>query len=335
MIKTLPKIIISVAALFGMFINLHLIHTLSDHSAVSGVEELLSLRMYDWSQSVSKKSDLGGFVTFSILRAVIAAYVASKFEFNLEKALYSIIATAIISGFVLGGVQNAVVSHIGTSLVEKYPAAAKRAISTYYVQRLAWRDNGYKNVLIPEYSGDNIRTIESKLFSVNMFYLVEDPLFVTGDKTRGKDLMALYFNDAVDAQVKQQPWGLPKDNWIYEGFVREFDTAHYDLRRVNNTVVVPVVLATTIFSLILSILVFIGEVFGLAGGSWLKIRVYAVAGVAIALLVTPLFVQTHYHLTPAIQQFNCSYSYCNLAQPVIDWLFRFELGVVKLISFVT
>lgn len=46
MIKTLPKIIISVAALFGMFINLHLIHTLSDHSAVSGVEELLSLRMY-------------------------------------------------------------------------------------------------------------------------------------------------------------------------------------------------------------------------------------------------------------------------------------------------
>ena len=41
MIKTLPKIIISVAALFGMFINLHLIHTLSDHSAVSGVEELL------------------------------------------------------------------------------------------------------------------------------------------------------------------------------------------------------------------------------------------------------------------------------------------------------
>ena len=81
--------------------------------------------------------------------------------------------------------------------------------------------------------------------------------------------------------------------------------------------------------------VFIGEVFGLAGGSWIKIRAYAVAGVAITLLVTPFFVQTHYHLTPSIQQFNCSYSYCNLAQPVIDWLFRFELGVVKLISYVT
>lgn len=334
MLKYLPKVLISSVALFGMLTNLYLIEALSDNTAVAGVEELLSLRMWDWSRSVTQYTDVGGFITFSIVGALLAAYVARKRELSLKATLVAIVCASIISGYVLGNVQGAIVSKVGTTLVQLYPEAAKRAISTYYVQRLTWRDNEFKNVLIPNYTEDNINSIESELFRVNMFYLVDDPLLVVGDKARGKDLMGLYFFDAIDAQSKREPWKDIKDNYIFEGFVNKYQTPQYDLQRIHNTVVMPIVMATTIFSLILSVIVFTAEMLGLCGGHWIKIRLYAVLGVATALLVTPVFIKTDYHSSSAVQALECSYAFCNVAQPAVDWLFRFELGVIRLISVV-
>lgn len=127
------------------------------------------------------------------------------------------------------------------------------------MQRITWRDNEFKNVLIPTYTEENINIIESELFRANMFYLVEDPLLVVGDKARGKDLMSLYFFDAIDAQSKREPWKDIKNNFIFEGFFNKYHTPQYDLQRIQKTVVMPIVMATTIFSLILSIIVFTVE----------------------------------------------------------------------------
>ena len=334
MLKHLPKILVSSVALFGMLTNLYLIDALSDNTAASGVEELLSLRMWDWSRSVTRYTDIGGFISFSLIGAVAAAYVARKRELSLKMTLLSIVGALIVSGFVLGNIQNEIVSNIGTTLVKKYPEAAKRAISTYYVQRVTWRDNEFKNVLIPTYTGTNINTAESELFRVNMFYLVEDPLLVIGDKARGKDLMGLYFFDAIDAQLKREPWNDIRDNFIFEGFVKKYQTPQHDLRRIHNAAVMPILMAVTIFSLILSVIVFTAQLLGFGGGHWIKVRLLGVLGVILALLVTPVFINTDYHLSPAVQELKCSYTFCNVAKPAVDWLFRFELGVVKLISLV-
>lgn len=112
MLKHLPKVLISSVALFGMLTNLYLIETLSDNTAASGVEKLLSLRMWNWTRSVTQYTDVGGFITFSVIGALLAAYVARKRELSLKSTLAVIVCALIISGYVLGSIQNAIVSKI-------------------------------------------------------------------------------------------------------------------------------------------------------------------------------------------------------------------------------
>jgi hypothetical protein len=335
MLKHLPQIILSAAALFGMFININYVDSLSDTSSASGVEEVLPLRIFDWGRSLTQYTDYSGFISFALIGGVCAAYISRKKQLSLPMTLVSIIGSSIIFGALLGSLQNKIISDIGLSLVKKYPEIAQRAISTYYVQRMTWRDNNYKNLLIPAYTGDNIRTTESELFRVNMFYLVDDPILVIGERARGKDLMNIYFSDAVDAQAKLESDSKFRSRWTYKQFSAEYQTAHYDLRRISNTAVLPVVLATTMISLILSVMIFFAQVLGIGGGHWVKVRFYGVAGVAISLLVLPMLITTEFHSSAAINELKCHYAYCNITKPAVDWLFRFELGVVRLIGLVT
>lgn len=335
MLKHLPKIILSAAALFGMLNNIFYVNSLSDTSSASGVEEVRPLRIYDWGGTLTMYSDYSGFTSFALIGGVCAAYISRKKQLSLRMTLLSIIASALICGALLGSLQNKIISDIGLSLVKKYPEIAQRAINTYYVQRMTWRDNNYKNLLIPAYTGENIRTKESQLFRVNMFYLVDDPLLVIGERARGKDLMSIYFADAVDAQAKWESDSKFRSRWHNKQFVDEYQTAHYDLRRISNSAVLPVFLATTMISLILSVMIFFSQVLGLGGGHWVKVRFYALVGVAITILVLPMFINTEFHSSAAINELKCHYAYCNITKPAVDWLFRFELGIVQLVDLVT
>ncbi|MGB9090687.1 MAG: hypothetical protein WCC29_14040 [Pseudomonas farsensis] len=333
MLKHLPKILISSVALFGMLTNLYLINTLSSHTAYTGVEDFHPLRMWERGRDVTQYTTVGGFISFSLIGAVVAAYASQKKGLSLRMTLLAMASAFFISGAVLGNIQNKIVTSIGIMLLENYPETAKRAISTYYVQRMIWRDNEFKNTLIPTYAGSNINTTESELFRVNMFYLIDDPLTVVGDKARNKQLMNLYYFDAVDAQRQREPWRV-SDNFTFDDFTKNFQTPQHDVQRVYNTAVIPIVMASTILSLILSILIFAAQMLGLGGGHWVKVRLIGVLGVAILLLTTPVFIRADYHSVQGAQEQLCSQAFCNAKKYAVDWLFRFELGIVRLISVV-
>lgn len=332
MLKHLPKIILSSAAFFGMLNSIMYIGGLSNNTAVSGVEEVLPLRLFDWGSGVAINGNYSSFISFALIGGVCASFISRKKQLSLRMTVLLIIGVAIFSGTVLGNIQNQIVSNIGHSLVTKYPGLADRAISTYYVQRITARDNNYKNTLIPAYAGDNANSIESMLFIVNMFYLVDDPIVVVGDRVRGQDLMKIYFADAVDNQAKYEDDIGFRNRWKFKEFFDEYQTPHYDLRRISNTVVLPVVLASTMIGLILSTMIFFAQIIGLGGGHWVKIRFYAIAGLALTVLSVPLFINTEFHSSPGVKAFQCRTTYCDITKPVMDWFFRFELGVVNLIN---
>lgn len=334
MLKHLPKIVLSVAALFGMWNSFVYIDRLSDTSAASGVEEVLPLRLFDWSQGVELNANFGSFLTFALIGGVCASFIARRKDLSTTVTLVLIIVSGLLCGSILGGIQNRIVANIGHSIVAKHPDLAEKAITTYYVQRITSLGNNYKNALVPSYAGDNARSVESELFIVNMFYLVDDPVLVIGNQVRGQDLMKVYFADAVDRQARNEPWVASKYQWKFSEFFKEYQTPHYDLRRISNAVVQPIVLAITMLGLLLSAMIFVSQLLGLGGGHFLKVRTYALAGLAIVVLTVPLLTDSKFHGSPAVAGIQCHTPYCGISRSAMDWFFRFELGVLNLMSLV-
>jgi len=335
MIERLPKIILVLVAAFGLFVNFNYIDTLSDLTAWSGVEDEIGLFMY--SQGVMKQdrlSFMSGLISFGILGAIIAGFVSRKANLSTLKSLIAMSLAFVVVGLTLGKLQNQFVSSIGHRLVAEYPDKAKQALEAYYVQRLTYRDMRHKNALIPGYTGDSINSLESELFRVNVFYLMSDPLSVLPRRIDRKDLLGAYFDEylAYERQVRIDNY--VKINFSRPDFFRIYDTPDNDLKRINNAAVIPAVLAASIFSLMISAFVFVGELLTLGSKSWIKVRVTALLAVFCAVLLAPVFISSLYDPIAARQASSCASFTCGVQVHFIDWLFRFEIGVLRLMSLV-
>lgn len=335
MLDRLPKILIAAAAAFGLFINLALISTLAELSAWTGVEDEIGLNMQFHIRNMNRQSFIAGFITFGLLGALCAAFISRRNGWNLKRTLAAIGIAFVVVGGLLGEVQNQVVSSIGHRLVTHYPQQARLALDTYYVQRLMWRDHGYKNTLVPAYTGVAKNSTEAELFRVNLFYLLSDPRQALGTAAVGKNLFDAYFEDFEDFAQGQFPYGRIPGYFSHSVFTTKYQTPAYDLQRIYNTAVVPAVLVTSIFSLITSTLILLAEIAAIVGmGSkgWLKVRLAAIGGALALLLTVPLFIDTQYPAQANMQTQACDSAQCLPTRPWVNWLFRFEVGVVSLIE---
>lgn len=336
MIERLPKLILVMVAAFGLFVNFNYIDALSDMTAWSGVEAEIGLFMFsEEGKRQDNLSFVSGFISFGMLGAIIAGFVSRKINASASKSLVAMTLAFVVVGLSLGKLQNQVVSNIGHRLVAEYPEKALQALDAYYVQRFTYRDMTLKNALIPGYTGDSVNKIEPELFRVNVFYLMNDPLSVLPRSIARKDLLGAYFDEylAYERQANKEQY--IKINYSRSEFLRLYDTQDYDLKRINNAAVIPAVLAASIFSLIISAFVFVGELLSLGSKSWIKLRVTALVAVFCAVLIAPVFVSSLYDPVAAQQATSCVSFTCGLKVHFLDWLFRFEIGILKLMSFVS
>lgn len=337
MLERLPKLLIAALAAFGLFANLVVIERLASLSATTGVEDEAWIQMLSEMGSLAIGSSISGFVSFGLLGAVVASFICEKLNVRPLRTLAAIGASVVVCGYLLGEVQNRVVADIGMKLVSEYPGQAQRALDTYYVQRLTWRDHNYRNNLIPEYRDDNLMSVEANLFRVNMFYLVQDPRKLIGPKAENRDLLVTYFSDYKEFMDIRKTGHSIETTRSSSGLEKEYRSADYDLQRIRNAAVLPLILAMASVSFILSCMILVAEVAGLLGGgrsNWLKVRVLGITAVGAILLVTPLFIDTHYHSSPAFQKLPCTDSLCSVGRPLMDWMFRFEVAFISLVDVV-
>lgn len=337
MLERLPKLLIAALAAFGLFANLIVIDDLSSLSATTGVEDESWIRMLYGMKMLAIRSSISGFVSFGLVGAVVASFICEKMNVRPLRTLAAIGASVVVCGYLLGEVQNKVAADIGMKLVAEYPGQAQRALDTYYVQRLTWRDHNYRNNLIPEYRDENLMSVEANLFRVNMFYLVQDPKKLIGPKAENRDLLTAYFSDFKEFIEIRTSGHSIETTRSSTGLEKEYRSADYDLKRIHNAAVLPLVLAMASVSFILSCMIFVAEVAALLGrgrSNWLKVRVLGITAVGAILLVTPLFIDTHYHSSPAFQKLPCTDSLCSVGRPLMDWMFRFEVAFISLVDVV-
>lgn len=336
MIERLPKLILIMVAAFGLFVNFNYIDALSDMTAWTGVEDEGAMFMFlKEGKRQDNLSFVSGFISFGMLGAIIAGFVSRKASASAMKSLVAMTLAFVVVGLSLGKLQNQLLSNIGHRLVAEYPDKAKQALDAYYVQRMTYRDMTQKNTLIPGYTGDSVHDIEAELFRVNIFYLMNDPVTVLPRTIARKDLLGAYFDDFLAFERQANKHQYIKINFSRANFLRTYDTQDYDLKRINNTAVIPAVMAASIFSLIISAFVFVGELLSLGNKSWIKLRVTALLAVFCALLVAPVFISSLYDPVAAQQASSCVSFVCGAKVHFLDWLFRFEIGIVKLMNLVT
>lgn len=335
MLERIPRLLLAAGALLGLFVSLSLIGSLSTITAWTGVEDEPALFMFFHAGTMNKRSFLSGFISFGLLGAVAASIICRKAHLGLKAMLPAMVIMFAVSGTVLGQIQNSIVSDIGQRLVAHYPDKARLALDTYYVQRLTSIDNNYKNTLIPGYSGKDIHSLEATLFRVNLFYLLADPRLIIGTSALPRNWLRAYFDEFVDYEKKRNEHRYIKASFSPDVFTKLYATPSHDLQRIHYAAVVPVVLATSIFSLMVSVIILVGELAGLASKGWIRLRAGALAVVILAFLVVPLFIDTHYDAIAAQQASVCADRVCSITVHLVDWLFRFEVGVLSFREWVT